>query len=142
MIFNLQFFSVDYVQNILVLNSQKINDFLDFSVTTHKNILLTRFINKLTLLILKKMALENFNLINSQIESFMNANSWVIYVILVVLIWKLVWYGLAIYSSFWKKQKAWFVALFVCAFVLNDLGLLAILYLVFNRDKKALKKKK
>ena len=58
-----------------------------------------------------------------------------IILILITLIWKLIWYGLAIYKSVHKKQKRWFVVLFVSAFVLNDLGILAMIYLVLNKKK-------
>ncbi len=71
--------------------------------------------------------------ISAQIEALLQQNPWLIWVILIVAVWKLTWYGFAIYRSVEKKQKAWFVVLFVCAFVLNDLGLLPILYLILNK---------
>jgi len=88
------------------------------------------------------MALENLSLINSQIETFMQQNPWLVYVVVLVLLWKLIWYGFAIYRSLELKQKNWFVVLFVCAFLLNDLGLLPILYLVLNKPLKSEKTKK
>lgn len=57
------------------------------------------------------------------------------------IIWKMVWYALALYKSSSKKQKPWFVVLFICMLILNDLGLLAILYLIFNRERKNISKK-
>jgi len=83
------------------------------------------------------MALEGLETINSQVESIFQAHPWLYGVMIAVLVWKLIWYGLALYSSVKKDQKSWFVALFVCAFVLNDLGILAIVYLILNRKKKA-----
>jgi len=65
----------------------------------------------------------------------------VIYVILIVLVWKLIWYGLAIYKSIEKKQKIWFVVLFLGTFIFNDLGILAIIYLIIYRDKKPKRKR-
>ena len=64
-----------------------------------------------------------------------NISAELIVLILVILIWKLIWYGFAIYKSVQKKQKRWFVILFVSAFVLNDLGILAIVYLILNKKK-------
>ncbi|MDP1728813.1 MAG: DUF5652 family protein [archaeon] len=72
---------------------------------------------------------------------------WVLVLVIVTSIWKFTWYGIALYSSSKKQQKTWFIVLFVLMFILNDLGLLPILYLIFNRrkkveDKKLVKKKK
>ena len=55
--------------------------------------------------------------------------------IIAIMIWKLIWYGLALYKSVQKQQRRWFVVLFVAAFILNDLGILAIIYLVLNKKK-------
>ncbi|MBU3912532.1 MAG: hypothetical protein KKE50_00405 [Nanoarchaeota archaeon] len=66
--------------------------------------------------------------------------------IVAIMIWKLIWYGIALYNTIQRKQIKWFVVLFVAAFVLNDLGILAIIYLMIYRDKapieKAVTKKK
>jgi len=62
--------------------------------------------------------------------------------IIAIMIWKLIWYGLALYKSVQKQQKRWFVVLFVAAFVLNDLGILAIIYLILNKKKKGSSKAK
>ena len=70
------------------------------------------------------------------------ANPWIMYIVIATLVWKLIWYGLAIFNTIDKKQKSWFVVLFIGAFVLNDLGILAIIYLIINRDKKKTKAKK
>ena len=88
------------------------------------------------------MAGENMGILGSQLDSMMTQNPWLLALIVIVLIWKLIWYGFAIYNYIEKKQKGWFVALFVCAITLNDVGLLAILYLAFNKDKKQIKKSK
>ena len=88
------------------------------------------------------MALGNFTMVNQQLEQLLQQNPWILGVLVVIMIWKLIWYGIAIYKSVEKKQKAWFVVLFVSAFVLNDLGLLAILYIIFNRYKNPQAKQK
>ena len=62
--------------------------------------------------------------------------TWTIILIVIVMIWKLIWYGLALYKALERKQIKWFVVLFVCAFVLGDVGLLAIIYLLIYKDKK------
>jgi len=68
--------------------------------------------------------------------------TWLLALIIVITIWKLIWYGLALYKSLERKQKAWFIILFVATFILNDAGILAIIYLAVYRDKKPVKKKK
>ena len=68
-------------------------------------------------------------------------SGWLLILIIVISVWKLIWYSLAIYKTLEKKQKEWFVILFVSAFVLNDLGILAILYLLMNKRKAKVKRK-
>ena len=68
--------------------------------------------------------------------------TWLLALIIVITIWKLIWYGLALYKSLERKQKGWFIVLFVATFILNDAGILAIIYLAVYRDKKPAKKKK
>lgn len=80
--------------------------------------------------------------INEQTLALMESNPWLMYVIIAILIWKLVWYGLALWKTIKKEQKVWFVVLFTAAFVLNDLGILPIIYLIIHRDKKTSAKKK
>lgn len=87
------------------------------------------------------MALENLTLASSQIETYLQQNPWLLFALILILIWKLIWYGIAIYRSIELKQKTWFVVLFVCAFILNDLGLLPILYLIFNKPKPTIKER-
>jgi len=82
-----------------------------------------------------------FDEINAQVEAMIAQNPYFIYIILALLVWKLIWYGLAIYGSIKRDQKTWFVVLFVAAFVLNDLGILAIIYLIIYRSKNKRKKK-
>ena len=62
---------------------------------------------------------------------------WALVGIIVILIWKLAWTGLALYRSIQLKQKKWFVVLFILSFVLNELGIVSIIYLIFNKKKKS-----
>jgi len=60
-----------------------------------------------------------------------------------ISVWSIVWKGLALWKSAKKNQKYWFIVLLV----INTLGLLEIVYIVFfSKDKKFkfnfLKKKK
>lgn len=54
----------------------------------------------------------------------------IVTLIILVTLWKLIWYGLALYKTIERKQIVWFVVLFVAAFLLGDLGILAIIYLL------------
>ena len=76
------------------------------------------------------MALENFLGATAELDAG------ALLLLIVVLVWKLTWYGTAIYKTLEKKQKSWFVVLFIAAFVLNDLGILAIIYLIINRQQR------
>jgi len=57
-------------------------------------------------------------------------------ILIIAIIWKLVWYGLALYKSIERKHIVWFTVLFVCSFVLNDLGLVAIIYLLLHKKSE------
>lgn len=52
------------------------------------------------------------------------------FVVLVIIVWSLVWKGLALWKAARQNSKAWFVVLLI----LNTLGILEILYLyVFSK---------
>lgn len=88
------------------------------------------------------MSLENLIGLGAAVGALGTLSIGVILLIIAALIWKLIWYGLALYKTIGKKQKAWFVVLFVAAFVLNDLGILPIIYLLIYQEKKAAPTKK
>ncbi|PIC82900.1 DUF5652 family protein [Sporosarcina sp. P1] len=51
----------------------------------------------------------------------------------VIIIWSVIWKGIALWHSARNKQLAWFVVLLI----VNTIGLLEIIYLIFFRkDKK------
>ncbi|MFH1473242.1 MAG: DUF5652 family protein [bacterium] len=52
-------------------------------------------------------------------------------IILLVVLWSLVWKGLALWKSASLQQKYWFIAILV----LNTLGILEIIYLFFVAKK-------
>lgn len=66
--------------------------------------------------------------------SFMNEPWfwWVMIGVAVIIIWSLTWKGLALWHSARNSQKVWFIVLLV----INTLGILEILYLVFWRANK------
>lgn len=53
--------------------------------------------------------------------------------LLLAVIWSLFWKGMALWRAAKQDQRNWFVALLV----VNTLGILEILYLVFFAKKKA-----
>jgi hypothetical protein len=75
-------------------------------------------------------------------ELLQGSTTWGLVALVALMVWKLVWYGLAIYKTIEKKQKTWFVILFISAFVFGDLGLLAIIYLLLNKNPRKKKTKK
>ncbi|MDP3026247.1 MAG: DUF5652 family protein [Nanoarchaeota archaeon] len=88
---------------------------------------------------------DTSNLIDtSALESIYGANfSWEILILaIVVLVFKLFWYGLALYKTVERKQKGWFIALFILALApISELGIIAIIYLLIYREKKSKKKR-
>jgi hypothetical protein len=51
---------------------------------------------------------------------------------LCVVLWELVWKGLALYRAGKKQQPWWFFFLLI----INSVGILPIIYLIISRDKK------
>jgi hypothetical protein len=71
---------------------------------------------------------------------------WVI-VLSILVIWKFVWYGIALFKAIERKQIVWFVVLLTGALLwgdlgllFGDLGLLAIVYLLLFKEKDKPKK--
>ncbi len=68
--------------------------------------------------------------------------------VLIVLVWKLFWYAIAIFKTIERKQIRWFTVLFIGLFLIPfDLGLIAIIYLILyktpnKKPSKASKVKK
>lgn len=52
--------------------------------------------------------------------------------LLAVVLWELVWKGLALWHSAKEGRKGWFIALLI----VNSLGILPIIYLIWFRRKK------
>ena len=86
------------------------------------------------------MAFENISqqiaAVNPLLAEQIQQNAWFLPLLALQMIMKVIFYPTALYLSAKRRQKAWFIVLFVCFLFLNDFGLLPILYLVFNRDKK------
>lgn len=55
--------------------------------------------------------------------------------ILILVLWELVWKGIALWKAAKNEQKYWFVAMLI----INSLGILPILYIfVFQKGKKGI----
>jgi len=52
--------------------------------------------------------------------------------LIVLVIWEMIWKGIALWKSSRRKQVVWFIVLFI----LNTAGLLPIVYLLFFKNKK------
>ncbi|MBI2045237.1 hypothetical protein HYT23_04215 [Candidatus Pacearchaeota archaeon] len=65
------------------------------------------------------------------LETFM-ASPWFI----LILIWSLIWKGIALWKAGRNNQLAWFI----CMLVINVVGFLEIIYLAFFQPKKKRKK--
>ena len=72
---------------------------------------------------------------NPQIASTIQENPNLLILIALQIIFKMIFYPWALYKSAERKQKTWFVLLFIGLIILNDFGVFAALYLVLNRKK-------
>lgn len=57
-------------------------------------------------------------------------------VIILLIIWSVIWKGIALWHAARNDQKAWYVALLI----INTLGILEIIYLSFFEKKGEVKK--
>jgi len=73
--------------------------------------------------------------ISPAVASALAAQPWLLPLIALQIIMKFAFYPVALYYSARRSQKSWFTVLIICFAILNDFGLLAILYLIFNRKK-------
>lgn len=64
----------------------------------------------------------------SQLVSFLNVAPWVV---AVLLVWSLIWKGLALWKAARLSSKWWFIILLV----INTLGILEIIYIFFVARK-------
>jgi len=55
-----------------------------------------------------------------------------IVLLVVILIWSMIWKGIALWKSGRNNQIAWFVVLFI----VNTVGILEIIYLAFYQKNK------
>ena len=53
-----------------------------------------------------------------------------------IAIWSIIWKGLALWKSARNEQKAWYT----CLLILNTVGILPIVYLLWFQKKKKQKK--
>ncbi len=61
--------------------------------------------------------------------------AWLLPLIIILVIWEMVWKGIALWKAGTQKQLAWFV----CIFIFNTLGILPIIYLLFFQKKEKVK---
>lgn len=72
----------------------------------------------------------NTNTLNEAFNAYLATNPWII----PLLIWIIVWKGLALWHAAKRGEKIWFIALFI----VNTLGILEIIYLAYTywQEKK------
>lgn len=58
------------------------------------------------------------------------------FIVYILLIWTLIWKGIALWHSAKNSQKNWFIAIFVTLPFINTLGILEIIYLFKFAKKK------
>jgi methionyl-tRNA synthetase len=74
----------------------------------------------------------NNQALNESLATYLNTHPWLI----LMIIWIIVWKGLALWKSAGRKEKIWFIALLV----VNTIGILEIIYLAYTywQEKKSL----
>lgn len=65
-------------------------------------------------------------------DVFGNYQPGIILLFTLLAVWDAVWKAIAMWKSARNNQLAWFV----CIAVFNTVGILPIIYLILNRDKK------
>ena len=65
-------------------------------------------------------------------ELYQQQPLWAVFVLFLIGVWTLVWEGLALWQSARHQQKKWFIVMFV----VNTLGLLPIIYLLWFRPRQ------
>jgi len=63
------------------------------------------------------------------LSAFFQTYPWLLYLIIA---WSIIWKAIAVWHAARNSQLGWFIALFI----INTVGLLEIIYLVFFRKKK------
>ena len=75
------------------------------------------------------------------LETFAALSAIGIFVLVVLMIWEMIWKGIALWKCGRNNQLAWFIVILI----FNTVGILPIIYLLFFQKKKELlpiKKKK
>jgi hypothetical protein len=69
-----------------------------------------------------------------ELSNFLIKNAvWLDYVIWLVIIWSLIWKGMALWKAARNSDKIWFIILLI----INTVGILEILYIfVFSKKKR------
>ena len=63
---------------------------------------------------------------------------WLGFILVLLMIWSMIWKGIALWKSARKKDSIWFIVLFL----INTIGILEILYIfVFSKPKKKKRRK-
>ena len=79
---------------------------------------------------------------NPALAQAMQENIWIFPLFIFGIVMKITFYPWALYKAAVRKQKGWFIALFICFLFLNDMGLVPIIYLFINRERKETKPQK
>jgi len=70
-------------------------------------------------------------------ETFLiNSSPWIVFLFTVILIWTIVWKGIALWKAARNNDKTWFILLLI----LNTVGILEIFYIYIFTKKPTEKK--
>ena len=63
---------------------------------------------------------------------YLNTHPWVMLVFGVLIVWALVWKGIALWKAAKNESKTWYIVMLVC----NTVGILEIIYIFYFSNKK------
>jgi len=63
---------------------------------------------------------------------WIQSSPWIFPLLIILGIWEMTWKGIGMWKSAGHKQLAWFVVMFI----LNTVGILPIIYLIYFQKKK------
>ena len=72
-----------------------------------------------------------------ELLSFIYSSSFM-WIVIILILWEIVWKGIALWKTGRNNQLAWFV----CVLIFNTIGILPIIYLAFFQKKKGETKQK
>ena len=76
------------------------------------------------------------NFLSNELASYIQQNPNFLYLFVLQIVLKIGFYSWALYKAGEKKSKPGFAALFACLLLVNDFGIIPIVYLIVTKHKQ------